>query len=230
MMSSLKRALPLELRRSIKISRARAFEAIGSSRFSRPALLGLDRKLSHYLQQEPGVFLEIGANDGYSQSNTYYLERRLGWRGILVEPLPLLFEKCRKGRPASQCFNFACVAPGSPATVDLVDLDLMSVTLGAQSVTEETRRLSGQEGHRLTVPAKTLSSIIDQAGEASINFMSVDVEGAEEQVLGGLALHRHTPDWLLVETANPAAVAALLAPQMLLETQLTFHDFLFRRA
>jgi FkbM family methyltransferase len=163
-MQSLKQAIPLELRRNIKIGRPRAFESIGSSRFSRPGLLELDLKLSAYIQLEPGVFLEIGAKDGYSQSNTYHLERQQGWRGILIEPLPPLFERCRKGRPASKCFNFACVAPDGPASVDLVDLGLMSVTLGAQSIEEETRRLSGLEGRRFTVPATTLSSIIDQAG------------------------------------------------------------------
>ena len=52
---------------------------------SRPALNDLDRKLEKYLNYRDGYFIECGANDGYSQSNTYFLEKKLNWRGLLVE-------------------------------------------------------------------------------------------------------------------------------------------------
>ena len=46
----------------------------------------MDKKLLKYLNYNNGFFIELGANDGLRQSNTYYLEKNLGWRGILIEP------------------------------------------------------------------------------------------------------------------------------------------------
>ena len=63
------------------------------------ALNDLDRKLEKYLDFDNGVFVEAGANDGINQSNTLYLESRRGWRGVLVEALPVLYEQCRRHRP-----------------------------------------------------------------------------------------------------------------------------------
>src|SRR4051812_36881077 len=45
------------------------------------ALYDMDRKLAKYLDFRGGTFIEAGANDGIAQSNTYYLEKHLGWTG-----------------------------------------------------------------------------------------------------------------------------------------------------
>ena len=50
------------------------------------SLNDLDLKLKKYLNYENGFFIEIGANDGVSQSNTLYYEINKGWKGVLVEP------------------------------------------------------------------------------------------------------------------------------------------------
>ncbi len=59
-----------------------------------------------------GRFLRGGsANDGYQQSNTYYLERFCGWRGILIEPIPELYTEAVVEQPNSQVINAALVSP-----------------------------------------------------------------------------------------------------------------------
>lgn len=228
MRRSWKKLLPLRVRRTVKIRRAHLFESFGSRRYAYPALNGLDRKVYPFLPDRPGTFLEIGANDGYSQSNTYFLERLHGWRGILIEPLPSLFRTCRRIRPSSRCFNTACVAPGTEADhVRIVDLDLMSVTLDQQDPSEQAARLRDRHGRLSIVPATALSHVIDEAGSPTIDFMSVDVEGAEIAVLSGLDLTRHTPRLLLVETNHPEDVVALLSSTMQLKAKLSHHDYLF---
>lgn len=213
----------------VKAGRARAAEAIGWERYSWPALNQLDRLVIPYLPAEPGTFLEIGANSGYLQSNTYYLERRRGWAGILIEPLPVHFKMCRLTRPKSTCFNVACIEPGGPATVELVNRTLESVVLGSQNSVDEAKRLEAHNfGERLTVSARTLSECIDESPFDSITFMSVDVEGAEFAVLAGLDWDRHRPDWLLVETDYPQRLADSCLG-MIQETQLSFHDYLLRK-
>ena len=55
-----------------------------------------------------GVFVDIGAHDGIIESNTYFFEKQLGWKGICVEPLPEVFENLKKNRNCI-CIN-ACIA------------------------------------------------------------------------------------------------------------------------
>jgi FkbM family methyltransferase len=187
----------------------------------------LDLRVLPYLPQH-GTFLEIGANDGFSQSNTYFLARAHGWKGILIEPVPRLYERCRRVRSESVVFNRACVAPGGPAVVHIVDRGLMSVVLGMQSQREEANRLAGSSTQTLTVLSATLSELIDETPFSQLDFMSIDVEGAELEVLKGLDLDRHMPRWLLVETKHPDDVTRLLAGHAELVTKLTHHDYLLR--
>jgi FkbM family methyltransferase len=169
----------------VKIARARAFEHFGSDRFSWPGLNGLDKKIDKYLPAT-GIFLEIGANDGYAQSNTYYLEKLRGWHGILIEPLPRLFQMCRRHRKASTCFNSACVADADVASIEIMDRALESVAIEQSDPGQESVRLGDRGGQLRSVPAARMSSLIDQSPFDAITFMSVDVEGAELSVLGGL--------------------------------------------
>ena len=56
----------------------------------------LDIKLEKYLNFSNGFFIELGAHDGITQSNTYYYEKNKNWRGVLIEPTPKLFKMCKK--------------------------------------------------------------------------------------------------------------------------------------
>ena len=57
-----------------------------------------------------GFYIELGANDGLRQSNTAFFEFYRNWNGILIEPSPEAFEKCKVARPNSICLNLACVS------------------------------------------------------------------------------------------------------------------------
>ena len=84
------------------------FELLRISQFSRPSLNHIDREVEPFIDYDHGTFLEIGANNGYSQSNTYYFEKIRRWKGILIEPIPQLYEECVKRRKRSHVFNYAC--------------------------------------------------------------------------------------------------------------------------
>ena len=53
--------------------------------YSYTALNSLDKKLLDYIDYDCGYFIEIGANDGISQSNTFFFERKKKWSGVLIE-------------------------------------------------------------------------------------------------------------------------------------------------
>lgn len=225
--------------------RQRCCEALSIDRYSRPSQHDLDRKLERYLDFDGGFFLEAGAHDGFEQSNTYYFERLRGWRGILVEPVPELYERCRKRRGRSRVVQAALVADDyREATVEMNVAGLMSVTKHAFG--DEAKRLEhlrnavdmrqcSPEGSRtIAVPAMTLSQIIDrEAGGREIDLLSLDVEGAEQMALAGLDRRRHSPRFLCVEAREPATVIALMASTHELVEVLTergrYQDLLFRR-
>jgi len=91
------------------------------------ALNGLDKKLKPYLKGLDPVFLEVGANDGVRQSNTYYFQKRKGWNGILIEPVPRLAKRCRNNRRHAHVVEVVLVSEDdSRSTITIVDADLMS--------------------------------------------------------------------------------------------------------
>ena len=70
----------------------------------------LDIKLKKFLNKRNGFFIEIGANDGVHQSNTFYLEKNKNWYGLLIEPGKEAFSRLVKNRSRRNIFvNAACV-------------------------------------------------------------------------------------------------------------------------
>jgi FkbM family methyltransferase len=226
--------------RDVKRARRRAFEALGSDRYSHPALDDLDRKLSAYLPQRDGVFVEAGAFDGHFQSNTYWFERFRDWSGVLIEPVPQLAAHARRERARAKVFEFALVAPNFPeARVRMRFGGTMSILLsdprlmdGALAHAEEGAAIAEVRSYELDVPTSTLSAVLDQSGVGSVDLLSLDVEGHELEVLQGLDLERHTPRFILVEILDEQAAKApiyeLLEPRYEFVEQLSERDHLFR--
>ena len=74
------------------------------------ALNDIDRKLKPYLNFKNGFFIEAGANDGITYSNTLYFEKYYNWSGILIEPIPELVKRCRVNRPKCIVEQYALVS------------------------------------------------------------------------------------------------------------------------
>jgi len=203
-----------------------------------PALHDMDRKLDAILDRDGGFFVEAGGNDGYTQSNTYWLERFRGWRGILVEPMQELYELCREERPTATVVRAALVSATYPgATVEMRFADLMSTVVGDHEVADRMRMgtvLGWRDPYDALVPARTLSSVLDEAGAPEIDLLSLDVEGVEPFVLAGLNLDRHAPRWIVVEVHDEATgrppIEAVLGARYVLHDRLSSVDMLYRRA
>lgn len=233
------RKLALRLRDELGRARRTAHERMGSAARSRPALHGMDVALERHLPGYGGFFVEAGANNGYLQSNTYYFERFKGWRGVLVEPIPELYSACVRERPASRVFNCALVPAGGEGPVTMHYGGLMSVVAGAQGSEEADRahadagsQLGWDAGYEITVPGRTLSSLLDEVRAPEVDLLSLDVEGFEAPALRGLDLDRHAPRFVLVEIRSPEArppVDAVLADRYEAIEDLSPWDVLFRR-
>jgi FkbM family methyltransferase len=214
--------------------RCRLFEAFGSQRYSAPALFGMDRRLAELMPWTGGTFVEAGAHDGYTQSNTYYLERHLGWSGALVEAIPELQARARRRRPRSKVVGCALVGPGfARDTAEVRFGDLMSTVGGDGSHAAGGLAVTGRRGYSIEVPARTLESVLSETGMEAIDLLVLDVEGHELDVLAGLDLERHAPRYMLIEALDRAAqqpaIELALAQSYDFAEALSEYDLLYRR-
>ena len=142
-----------------------------------------------------GFFIEGGANDPRLNSLSYPMER-LGWSGILVDPLRACYEKLLKTRPRSRSFRCACVGPDKVGTITLHAPDPASVVATVEKNVDD---FDIQYAHTETCDAVTLDSLVAQAKPAHVDFLSLDTEGTELDVLHGFDLARHQPRLILIE-------------------------------
>jgi FkbM family methyltransferase len=227
-------------RRWVDLRQRRRREARGDFSRSYPALSDLDRQLEALFDRDGGFFVEAGGNDGIFQSNTYALERKRRWRGILVEPEPELARACALARPGSTTVRAALVAADfREPEVTLRFGGSMTLVVGARADDEAwvaSAHARGQEApaHEFTAPARTLSSILDEAGAPEVDLLSLDIEGYEAQALAGLDFDRHAPRFILVEMRDPTTdgdpIEAVLGDRYQRFRALSDFDILYARA
>jgi FkbM family methyltransferase len=156
----------------------------------------LENKLDDLFDKKTnGFFIELGANDGLFQSNTAFLEKTRNWRGILIEPSIKGWEACKNNRPDSVCLNYACVS--NDYTEEFVEGDFgnnhpMGSVNGARMNCNDLCK----------VKASTLESILDTNNCGDIDFLSLDTEGYELNILQGLNLDKYHPMYILIEIYN----------------------------
>ncbi len=135
-------------------------------------------------------------------SNSYLFER-LGWRGILVEPIPELADACRRNRPACERGRVCRRRPRRLRSVQFeiapAALDHSSLSLDRHQRAVLERLTGGAETRLVTVPARTLDMILEEANAPKLDFVTVDVEGHEWEVLQGFTLDQWKPEIVILE-------------------------------
>ena len=178
----------------------------------------LDERLLDFVRERRGTFVELGAFDGLNQSNTAWLEANRGWRGILVEAIPDAYVQCVRNRPLATVVNCACVSDEySEPTVEMVYAGLMSIVRGARSGAEADEawvslgeELQQLERYACSVPARTLTVVLDEGRLECVDLLSIDVEGYEIEVLRGFDLDRFRPQHILIEDSGEGEVDGFL--------------------
>ena len=148
----------------------------------------------------PGTFVELGALDGVQLSNTFMLERCFNWSGLLIEANPDNFKQLkRSGRQLSNFVHSAiCSADTQPPTVRMtidggnvahqVSKMNASAALPLCTTKLEARRAIRCQPPTIDVPCAPLRRLMSEAGlRRQVDFLSLDVEGAELIVLNTIA-------------------------------------------
>lgn len=201
---------------------------------------GLDRKMEQYLNFDGGTFVELGANDGFVQSNTFYFEKSRKWRGLLVEPAMNKYLECVSNRSAKNhivcaaCVSFDYKDPFVPIAYS----DYMSAPMGLNSDIEdpEAHARKGEkylgEHEKVFVfgaRAVTLNQLMKEANMPRlIDFLSLDVEGAEMEVLLGVDHDAFRFRYMLIECRDFERLKSFLSGKgYRFVEQLSRHDYLF---
>ena len=159
-----------------------------------PELIEKELIWQFFGRRRDGFFVEVGANDPKGGSQTWLLEKN-GWRGILVEPQASFYRRLVIERPNSRVYQAACSSPDKRGTGTLHLASASGFATLQQQVDSHGIEFVGTE----TVPIVTLDNILEKEGNPKVDFVSVDVEGGEVEVLAGFSLERHRPALVLIE-------------------------------
>lgn len=151
------------------------------------------RLVSAFFGNIKGYFVEVGANDPRERSQTWLLEQS-GWTGVLIEPQPDLATELRAKRKA-KVFSVACSSPENAGR------ELPFHVAGPLSSLDRKGMAPGAMPEKIiNVPIRTLDSILAEAGSPTrFDFLSIDVEGHEIEVLRGFDIARWRPQLILLE-------------------------------
>jgi FkbM family methyltransferase len=158
-------------------------------------------------ERSDGLFVEVGAFDGISFSNSSCLAE-VGWSGILIEPIPSFADECRtryRGNDRIQIVEAAVGAENSTVEISLGG----PFTSTNDEVMTRYRSLKWSKAAvhgstRLSVRQCTLDEILDAANLTgkSVDVLIVDVEGAEVAVFKGFSMDRWRPKMIIAELSH----------------------------
>lgn len=163
-----------------------------------------------------GVFVEVGALDGFGASNTWFFEKERNWSGLLIEPNPIEFNKM-VNHPRDLSHKENCAISDIEQEITFLSIEGPCNVLSGikefynlQHIDRINRELemykNYPEGHELysrkeeiKMKAVRLQSLFDKYGITKVDLISIDVEGAELQVLNSIDFSKTSIDVLLIE-------------------------------
>jgi FkbM family methyltransferase len=139
-----------------------------------------------------GFYVDVGSHDGVSLNNTLYFERNNNWSGINIEPIKDVFDKLVENRTADRNTNINCAICNYDGEADFYLNEGYTEMLSGIIENYDARhleRLKNENTEMLAttqvvkVNTKRLQTILDEHVVSHIHYLSIDVEGAEFEVI-----------------------------------------------
>ncbi len=139
-------------------------------------------------------YVELGAFNGKRESNTRFFDLCLKWNGLLIEANPMKYPKLLENRPHAHCLNYA------PSCNRLKEIAFHSVSFTNAAQADVA---NNYDNTSLTnVPCDQLTPVLVDVLGGQVTFFSLDVEGAENQVLRTVDFSKIKVDIWMVENVN----------------------------
>lgn len=140
-------------------------------------------------------YMDIGANDPKMLSNTYLMYKN-GGRGILVEPNTRMCKKLKKVRSGDKVLNYGVAEKRGKLTYYIMDKEVLN-TFSEEEV-ERCAKFGNRVVRKKEIDVITINDIMEKCGK--VDFLSIDVEGKELEILRTLDFTRFAPLAICVET------------------------------
>ncbi|MBL8671777.1 MAG: FkbM family methyltransferase [Alphaproteobacteria bacterium] len=156
-------------------------------------------------RRSDGTFVEVGAFDGRTVSNTDFLAD-LGWRGLYVEPVPGFAEMCARNHAANPGVTVVCSAIGSQPGAARIHLGGVLSTARDDVFDHMQGVWWGKmllKGESVEVSKVRLDALLERHGVApGFEILVVDVEGSESDVFASFDIGRWRPKVLVIELSD----------------------------
>ena len=146
-----------------------------------------------------GVFVDVGAHHFKSSSKTFYLEEKLGWSGLAIEPQREFAEEYAKYRPRTKFLPFFV----SDVSNEKARLYLLDGMRSVASSNEAFVKQFGKPSEVREVPTITLTDLLDAERITRIDLLTIDIELHEPYALKGFDINRFKPSLVCIEALLP---------------------------
>lgn len=177
-----------------------------------------------------GFFVEFGATNGRDLSNTYMLEKKFGWRGILAEPARSWHQELEKNRDCS--IEYCCVWKVSNAVLTFNEVPYLELSTIDTFSSGDMHLKERKAGNRYPVKTITLNEmLVKHAAPYKIDYLSIDTEGSEFEILNSFDFSKHRFSFISSEhnfTNNRESIFNLLTSKgykRILENVSRFDDW-----
>lgn len=149
-------------------------------------------------EKREGFFVEFGATDGISLSNTKCLEERLAWRGILAEPARCWHERLRKNR--SGAIDTRCVWTQTGQALSFNEVKVPEFSTVHSFSDKDLHATSRRSGTLYPVETVSLEDLLStHSAPENIDYLSVDTEGSELPILSSFDFSKYRIAVITVE-------------------------------
>jgi FkbM family methyltransferase len=177
-----------------------------------------------------GFFVEFGATNGKDLSNTYMLEKKFGWNGILAEPAKSWHKELKHNRDCS--IEFDCVWKESNAELIFNEVPYLELSTIDSFSSGDMHSQDRQSGNRYPVNTITLNEmLVKYSAPHDIDYLSIDTEGSEYEILNSFDFSKHQFSYISSEhnfTNNRESIVELLSTKgykRILENVSRFDDW-----
>lgn len=140
-------------------------------------------------QKRGGYFVEFGAASGVQLSNTWLLEKKMGWTGVLAEPNPVFFSSLKRNR--SCAISTRCVYARTGETLEFIGTRTPEFSGIADYMGERDPNKGAADSQRFRVETVSLNDLLVEAGAPrTIDYLSADTEGSELEILSAFDFDR----------------------------------------
>lgn len=159
-----------------------------------------------FKNKKNGLFVDVGAHDGISLSNTYFFEKELNWTGLCIEPMPDVFEKLAKNR------NCLCIC-GCVHKEHNVMKDFMRISGPLEMLSGLKEKMDpkhlilikrgiAKEGGSyeiIKVHCFNINKLLAEANISHVDLLSIDTEGGELDIIKSIDFSKFQIDAITVE-------------------------------